>query len=825
VSIAGLIKTVGARRPLVVSLGEAVSLAVRVEPQLVRRARLELVPEADASTEADLWFSALVDVGSTTAFMLLPEVAAEFRRRLATNRDRLEHAWTVTREVHRNTAPAIALEEEVNYLALAEGPESARLQERLQRAVVALVEGGDDRTGVARWALRALPRLAPSVAESEAGLMLTVAARSRLGHADVLPEGVTPDTKWLPWVLPRESERVNIGVRLYEQGLEIGGPDSSSGHVIPLPKTDPLMLTVSWHEHGEELRHEVPVSPDRELAIHVKLPYVQPPGTEEVQRAAPPAFTLQTAWGDTYTIRPREQEPRVPIVIRAIPSGRGVFLAWRPARRIDGCLGFALHRRRSDGREEVVGNPRAFTEPTKGSPGGREPSTTAPFQRFTWLEQDVPGSGTAQYRVVPMLGSPATLTEGTPSEWSDPISIPATTEPGLAATFNRGVLGLDAFLARSGGRPRPLGEEIRSPGSDYREWLGGDLLTGLLGFLADTATAGGSLYAALYDLDDPEVLTHLGALGPRARLLLGAQRGPSPQVLELLPSRGVGVTPVKPRSGGIFHHRFAVACDADGEPTRVWIGGAGWTTTALCVHANSATIVDSRELAAIFQDLWQELYASGGRMKPRERPDAATVGSARVGVWFTPAVKGLDLGEVRSRVRSARRGVLFTLPFADRAPGLVKNLFEGLPAYVQGIATGQLRDITLMRDGKPTRVPRTSYLDATRGADNELHARAVVIDPFDRGPIVLVGSHNLTRTSSERSNETLIMVENAPAFAAAHAVRVTALYQYYAPQTTVQEPATFVRPPPDRPVLQAHDAWQDPYFTSERQRELALWLD
>src|SRR5581483_32442 len=115
-SVAGVLDALRARSPQVAELAETVSLAVRVEPELLRRARLELVPEADASAEADLWFSPIVDVQSKTAFMLIPDAADLLRQRLAANRDRLDRAWQVTREVHENAPPALALEEEVGYL-------------------------------------------------------------------------------------------------------------------------------------------------------------------------------------------------------------------------------------------------------------------------------------------------------------------------------------------------------------------------------------------------------------------------------------------------------------------------------------------------------------------------------------------------------------------------------------------------------------------------------------------------------------------------------------------------------------------------------------
>src|SRR5262245_22643557 len=77
------------RNPAAVQLGEAISLAVRIEPELLRAARLTLTPTLDASAEADLWFSPLIESCTADWLVLVPEVAQELRRRLANEERRL----------------------------------------------------------------------------------------------------------------------------------------------------------------------------------------------------------------------------------------------------------------------------------------------------------------------------------------------------------------------------------------------------------------------------------------------------------------------------------------------------------------------------------------------------------------------------------------------------------------------------------------------------------------------------------------------------------------------------------------------------------------
>ncbi len=490
--------------------------------------------------------------------------------------------------------------------------------------------------------------------------------------------------------------------------------------------------------------------------------------------------------------------------------------------RIDECLGFALYRRDADGTEQVVGNPLAFLDDASSAAAADTPSTRAPFQRSTWLDGGIPAGQRVQYRVVPMLGLPGELREGAGSDWCDPIAISASAEPGLSVTFNRGALGLAALAAQLG--PQSLPELLGQVGSAAREYLGADLHAGLMAFLAGVRERGGSLNAALYELNDPEVLMHLGELGPRAHILVDRQTFERNQAtLKVLLGRGVDVQRVAPRSGGLFHHRFAVACDAAGAPERLWVGGANWTTTGLFLQASSAAIVESRELAAVFLEQWHA--ARAGRPAASSAPAVVRVGSAQISVWFTPTRARADLVDVERRLGKARRGILFAMPFATRLVDQVRKAVGSAPVYIRGVVTDSSRRIVVLFDGAQTQsiTPSafvSSELRRSLGLSQftEFLARMVVLDPYDQGSTVLTGSHNLSASGSSKNNETLLIVENAPSFAAAHAVRVMALYKHY------ESRAALARSPKGFVGLRGDDRWQDPLFGAEQQRELAFWV-
>src|ERR1051325_1359430 len=109
------------RSPDALRLAEFLSIAVRVEPELLRRARLRLHPGVDAGVEADLWFSPLVQAESPLGLVFFPAVVNLLRNRLATQKSLLAKSWELISAVHRDAPQVIRDEEEITYLSLAFG--------------------------------------------------------------------------------------------------------------------------------------------------------------------------------------------------------------------------------------------------------------------------------------------------------------------------------------------------------------------------------------------------------------------------------------------------------------------------------------------------------------------------------------------------------------------------------------------------------------------------------------------------------------------------------------------------------------------------------
>ena len=263
------------------------SLAVRVEPHLLRTARLALLPHLDASAEADLWFGSLVRSRNPLGIVLRVEVLDDLRSELAETPGLLDRAYRVVARIHRHDPPALQLEERLTWLGLGGGGGTEEAERLLQQAVFSMVE--EDREGIARWSARAFERLPASIRALEAGRMLDIGSKARLG---------TPITKaeaegagdWLAWVAPA-FPTLDANVRLLEGAVEMGLDDIDGANELRLADTKPPYVDVSWQVGSERRAERVTLTSGSSVIVET--------GTSTVR--------LQTALGRTWELAGRRR--------------------------------------------------------------------------------------------------------------------------------------------------------------------------------------------------------------------------------------------------------------------------------------------------------------------------------------------------------------------------------------------------------------------------------------------------------------------------------------------------------------------------------------
>lgn len=284
---AAAIEALRRRHPDAVLLARAVSFAAVIDRGLLRAARLELLPGADAGSEADLWFSSVVTSRTSDGIVLDPEAAEELRGSMTP--EEREEAWRLTSDQHQPwLAPSLLFEEEIAYLSSSKDPGArGRLVERVQSVVRAMLQ--DDRPGLAQWASRALRMFPTAVRELPEAMMLDAGTRIRLGQG---PQGgeETALPEWLPLLAPSEMPRTKVQVELRERELVLAAPAGGSlpagAQTIDVPETVPLVLEVSWQEES--------AAPVRQVTLRAGETARLPVGNDSLR--------IRTITGEEYEI-------------------------------------------------------------------------------------------------------------------------------------------------------------------------------------------------------------------------------------------------------------------------------------------------------------------------------------------------------------------------------------------------------------------------------------------------------------------------------------------------------------------------------------------
>ncbi|GGI21021.1 CHAT domain-containing tetratricopeptide repeat protein [Bradyrhizobium guangdongense] len=244
----GVLGMLNVEAPEVVRLAAAVSIASRIEPFLLRRARLELCRGMDAGVELELWHSELVQAHSPRAMTLHPRFAHELQIELR-GTGKIDEAYELLKECHKGLPEAILLEEEITWRILRGEIASERVKQLLRRATASLVEGGQPE--LAHWASRFLTRAPKEIQNLPEAWVLSFAASSRLGGARVLQSGEPPagiQKDELHWAIANAGQdgTLHVGLRDDRLVLSLVAPSDTAkpAHPVPIPLTDPIIIEV-----------------------------------------------------------------------------------------------------------------------------------------------------------------------------------------------------------------------------------------------------------------------------------------------------------------------------------------------------------------------------------------------------------------------------------------------------------------------------------------------------------------------------------------------------------------------------------------------------
>ena len=218
------------------------------------------------------------------------------------------------------------------------------------------------------------------------------------------------------------------------------------------------------------------------------------------------------------------------INLKVYDNGDHTCLVWIPTdeKIIPACLGFAI-RRIYNGKENYLHGFIGFSESDTFDP---ENPWKFPVQRFMWWDYGVKPGDKVQYSVVPVLGADKTqlkLSLADASALTPDLSVSGQATEHISAYFNKGIVAAQ-WVTRALdklGKGTKLATQINTPGNVLRNALSGQLRPQLLQLLDDTKKNNGHIYAALYELNAPELIGGLSTLGKNCHRLLANGADPA----------------------------------------------------------------------------------------------------------------------------------------------------------------------------------------------------------------------------------------------------------------------------------------------------------
>ena len=582
------------------------------------------------------------------------------------------------------------------------------------------------------------------------------------------------------------------------------------------------------------------------------------------------------------------------IELKVYDNGDHTCLVWLPAnaQAIPDCRGFAIHRT----RKLAAGGPPqdTYIHGFVGFSDGEQLDPNAlwkrPVQRYMWWDYLIDPGDEVQYSIIPVVGPDKdhlTLSQADASAQTPPMTITGQASAHISAYFNKGIVSAQwVTRALASVKGAKLDTLIGQSGNSLRNALSGLLRQQLLDLLADVKKNGGEIYAALYELNDPELIPALVALGQKCHLILanGAFNSKKPDENSAVRAQLRGKVDLHDRlvgNGHFAHNKFIVVCDSAGKPQRVLSGSTNWTKTGLCTQANNGIIVDDPDLGAHFIDQWNLLKAAGNAypaslMQANATSKSFNLDGGTITQWFAPTDKGEDLDYARKLIDGAVEGILFLFfnPGAFEPEDeperwtLLQNILarhqQGSPnydpdLYIHGVVNQEIPGLTTegsVQAGKhaagdptnpspvklydggatpPLPVPYNSMVpkaikDAFHDWASEVmnqgvhvHSKVIVIDPFGKNPVVITGSHNLGFKASTKNDDNMMIVEDNAPLAASYAANIIAIYDTYRWNTYV---AAHAKDPQVWHGLVDNATWQDSYLKpgGPGLAEIKFWL-
>lgn len=541
------------------------------------------------------------------------------------------------------------------------------------------------------------------------------------------------------------------------------------------------------------------------------------------------------------------------VAARSYTSPTLVLLAydWAAGHERTDFLGFAIERTPGfDGASSSwLPNRIGFNGP---APDQTDlPSNETPIQKFYWWDAritDADRGSSFSYRVIPVVGSPSSLTLLDDQAATIQVSIPEIEVNGIGSYFNRAVVSSQAFSKEFPDLDTAAQQQAA------RAWLANGMQRAVPDFLDRAANK--TVDGAIYHLTDtnwiiPALQAHPGPVS----LTYNHTRSDttSDAAIETLVAGGRPADDFHRRTHAhIMHNKFLVRLADDGTAEAVLTGSANFTPEGLSAQANVLHTFESAELAALYLKR-EELLSADPSLAATQRAqsgwsDPLTVGDATLRVFFPPEPKDQrqSLDAIVAAVNAAQHSVLLCA-FDPTDTALLDAVFSAADAAKMMLALVN-RVATKEPSGDPSRADVAAQIAILNQAEKDhdvagfagfpagdtptgfaperilwpgenpkimvrVHHKFVVVDAEGDHPVVYTGSANFSGNSLHGNDENLLEITNCPRLAGMYMAEFLRLYEHYRARMAFDRRAAG---DPNTFTLAANNSWTTLYYTPGR---------
>ena len=553
------------------------------------------------------------------------------------------------------------------------------------------------------------------------------------------------------------------------------------------------------------------------------------------------------------------------ITMKAYAGTTGVLLAFNvTAAKRTGLLGFAIERQDPKTKKwEWLKGMMPFPGQAH-DPGQPIPTDLAPVQKFRWSDYAVHSETTYSYRVHGRYGKP---TDAKPDLQKGPtitVTAASSDEDGVHnIVFNRAAGASQAFTRhfpkaiamieekrKHGGFANLTIDELDKVDPGCKEWLSRGVLAQIVSVIEQALDSKWALDIAIYEYEWHEIVDAVTAASKRGvnvRLIFHAKKNDQ-QTKQNSDNASplIAKGEARPRvTSATFHDKFIVlskakktAAGVERKPVTVLCGSTNFTENGLFRQANVVHVVRTAKggaanaIADSYAALFEKIWNGGGKEVTSVADTKKWIGlnnpmnaKADIFAGFSPRPGGADLVRFVELIDAAKRDVLFSTAFV--LPQTIIDALMGKPndpILRLGVQNKDSNKIAGFLRDRTAQFVATALLDhGMEGwlketkpggkGDILIHTKVVVVDFTSDKPVVISGSHNLSKPASEKNDENYFIIQGNSDLADSYGVEVMRIFDHYRARWVAEQIAKGQFTGGGR--LSSTDGWTDRYFKKD----------